>query len=65
MPKWLDYQSVAQSVASSLSPFVELFPAQGMYNRSPHLERSGMQESFKESHVMDPGKEIDKNGDKK
>ena len=35
----------------------------GMYNRS-HLERLGMQESFKESHVMDPGKENDKNGDK-
>ena len=34
----------------------------GMYNRS-HLERLGLQESFKESNVLDPGKENDKNGD--
>ena len=42
---------------------LHLMNQKGMYNRS-HLERLGMQESFKESHVMDPGKENDKNGDK-
>ena len=42
---------------------LHLMNQKGMYNRS-HLERLGMQESFKESRVMDPGKENDKNGDK-
>lgn len=42
---------------------LHLMNQKGMYNRS-HLERLGMQESFKESHLMDPGKENDKNGDK-
>ena len=41
---------------------LHLMNQKGMYNRS-HLERLGLQESFKESNVLDPGKENDKNGD--
>ena len=39
---------------------LHLMNQKGMYNRS-HLERLGMEESFKESHVRDPGKEKDEN----
>ena len=39
---------------------LHLMNQKGMYNRS-HLERLGLQESFKESHVRDPGKEKDEN----
>ena len=42
---------------------LHLMNQKGMYNRS-HLERLGLQESYKESHVRDPGKETDKNEDK-
>ena len=42
---------------------LHLMNQKGMYNRS-HLERLGLQESFKESHVKDPGKVKDKNEDK-
>ena len=41
---------------------LHLMNQKGMYNRS-HLERLGLQESFKESNVLDPRKENDKNGD--
>ena len=41
---------------------LHLMNQKGMYNRS-HLERLGLQESFKESNVLDTGKENDKNGD--
>ena len=34
---------------------LHLMNQKGMYNRS-HLERLGLQESYKESHVRDPGK---------